>query len=112
MYRTYRYRLYPSKAQSLFLDNQLSEACSLYNAALQERRDAWKMAHHSVNYYEQANQLKDIRAAGNLSIVNYSCAQDVLRRLDKAFVSFFRRIKNGEKRTGFPRFKSRQQYDS
>jgi len=42
MRRTFKYRLYPSKAQTVALDQQLNEARRLYNAALQERRDAWK----------------------------------------------------------------------
>jgi transposase len=40
--KTYRHRLYPTKAQDATLHDQLDEACRLYNAALQERRDAWK----------------------------------------------------------------------
>ena len=37
--------------------------------------------------------------------------QDVLRRLDKAFAAFFRRIRNGEK-PGYPRFQGQGRYDS
>jgi len=51
----YKYRLYPNRAQVHFLENQLHEACDLYNAALQERRDAWKVCRKSINYYDQAN---------------------------------------------------------
>ncbi len=32
-------------------------------------------------------------------------SQDVLRRLDKAFVAFFRRRKEGLKKPGYPRVK-------
>lgn len=109
--RTYKYRLYPTKEQVGLLDYQLSEARSLYNAALQERRDAWKMQQISLNYYNQANQLKEIRDAGNLGLANFSACQDVLRRVDKTFKAFFRRIKSGEK-AGYPRFKSRDRFDS
>src|SRR5690606_19232447 len=42
---------------------------------------------------------------------NYSAAQQLLRRVDKAFKAFFRRIKAGEK-PGFPRFKSRSRFCS
>lgn len=35
----------------------------------------------------------------------------MLERLDKAYKAFFRRVKSGEK-AGFPRFKSRNRYDS
>src|SRR5262250_1424719 len=107
----YKYRLYPNKAQVQFLENQLHEACDLYNAALQERRDAWKVCRKSINYYDQANQLKQIRAAGWLGLANFSCCQDVLRRLDKTFQAFFARVKRGE-HPGFPRFRPLRRYDS
>jgi putative transposase len=90
---------------------QLGEACRLYNAALQERRDAWKMQRASVTYYDQANQLKAIRADGSLSLANFSACQDVLRRVDKSFKEFFGRVKAGRK-AGFPRFRSRRRYDT
>jgi len=111
MRRTYKYRLYPNKEQVAALEHQLNEACSLYNAALQERRDAWKMQRVNLNYYDQANQLKEIREAGNLALANFSACQDVLRRVDKTFRAFFRRIKAGDK-AGYPRFKSRDRFDS
>ena len=111
MRKTFKYRLYPTATQVELLRMQLSEACRLYNAALQERRDAYRTHHQSLNYYTQANQLKEIRDAGDLALPNYHCAQDVLKRLDKAFKAFFQRIKRGQK-PGFPRFKSSRRYDS
>ena len=111
MHRTFKYRLYPNGEQAIALERQLSEARSLYNAALQERRDAWKMQRVSRNYYAQANQLKEIRAEGNLDLANFSACQDVLRRVDKTFKAFFRRIKAGEM-AGYPRFKSKDRFDS
>ena len=38
--KTYRYRLVPTRRQAEALGAQLAEACRLYNAALEERRDA------------------------------------------------------------------------
>lgn len=109
--RTLKFRLYPTKAQVEVLNSQLGEACRLYNAALQERRDAWRLQRKQVNYFEQQNQLPAIRAAGDIGLPNAGCAQDVLRRLDKAFKAFFGRLKRKEK-AGFPRFKSAKRYDS
>lgn len=111
MRKTFRYRLYPTKAQQITLNAQLREACNLYNAALQERIEHWKLAGESINYFHQANQLKEIRAEGYNALSNFSCCQDVLRRLDKAFKAFFSRIKTGDK-PGFPRFKPHQRFDS
>jgi putative transposase len=83
----------------------------LYNAALQERRDAWKVCRKSINYYDQANQLKQMRAEGWIQLANFSCCQDVLRRVDKTYKAFFRRVQRGDK-PGFPRFRSFRRYDS
>src|ERR1035441_8585245 len=102
---TYKYRIYPTGPQAIFLTGQLREACDLYNCALEERIGAWKTCRKSINYYDQANQLKSMRAYGLVPIVSYDASQDVLRRLDKTFQAFFARCKRGET-PGFPRFRS------
>ena len=108
---TFKYRLNPTKAQAEFLSCELREACSLYNAAKQERDDAWKTCHKSISYYDQANQLKAMRADGCLTLSNFSCCQDVLRRVDKTYKAFFARVKRGDT-PGFPRYRSSRRYDS
>lgn len=108
---TYKYRLYPTKSQALFLEGELREACSLYNAALEERIGAWKTCRKSINYYDQANQLKAMRADGCLTLASTSCSQNVLRNLDKAFKAFFLRVNRGTT-PGFPRFKSFRRFNS
>jgi putative transposase len=110
MHKTLQYRLFTTHRQSDLLDGQLAEACRLYNGALQERRDAWKQR-VSVNYYTQAKQWKQIRAAGDLGLANFSCCQDILRRVDQTYKAFFLRVKRQQK-AGFPRFKSRRRFAS
>jgi putative transposase len=95
-----------------FLNNELKEACDLYNCALQERHDAWKVCRKSISFYDQANQLKAMRADGCLTLSNYCCCQDVLRRIKKAFDNFFRRVALGDPEPGYPRYKSFRRYDS
>ena len=111
MRKAYKFRLYPSRKQAEFLDHELTAARRLYNAALEQRRIAWKRRGLSLGYLDQAGDLKALRASGACTPVNYSACQDVLRRLDKAFRAFFRRLKSGGK-PGFPRFKSKDRYDS
>ena len=111
MILTYKYRLKPTEAQESFLSGELKEAASLYNAALEERIGAWRICHKSINYYDQANQLKAMRADGCLTLANFSCCQDVLRRVDKAYKAFYARVKRGDK-PGFPRYRSARRYDS
>ena len=52
-----------------------------------------------------------MRQSGIETPSNYSCCQDILRRLEKAFRAFFRRLEAGGK-PGYPRYKSRDRYDS
>ena len=53
------------------------------------------------------------RASGNpwFAKLNFSSAQATMRRLDKAYAAFFRRLQAGEK-PGYPRFKVAGRYDS
>ena len=112
MLRAYKYRIYPSHAQKTCLEGWLALCCELYNAGLQERRDAYRIARKSIAYNDQQSQLPEIKAIrSELKSIYSQVLQDVLRRLDKAFDAFFRRVKSGEK-PGFPRFRSRSQYDS
>lgn len=110
--RTYRYRLYPTARQRLALEAQLGFACELYNAALEQRRAAWRRRRRSLTYLAQCRDLTDIRAHA-MGPTGMSCfaMREPLRRLDRAVAAFFRRLKAGEK-PGYPRFRSRRRYDS
>lgn len=110
--RTYRYRIYPRLGQRLALENQLSFACQIYNAALEQRRDAWQRRRHSIGYVAQCRDLTEVRRAG-MGPRDMSChaMRDPLRRLDRAFAAYFRRARAGGK-PGYPRFRSARRYDS
>jgi putative transposase len=84
----------------------------LYNAALQERRNAWSHCNTRINYGDQSAQLTEIRSVRpDQAVWSFSSQQATLRRLNKAFDGFFRRVKRGEK-AGYPRFKGRARFDS
>jgi putative transposase len=110
--QAYKFRLYPTKKQAQALHWTLDRARELYNAALQERRDAYRMAGKSLTYYDQANQLPEIKAIREeYRDIHSQVLQEVLRRVDKAMKAFFRRVKVGEK-PGYPRFQGKNRYDS
>ena len=112
MRKAFVYRLYPDKAQETTLSEALDTCRHLYNAALQERRDAWRQQRVSVSFYQQSAELVDVkRECPEVACVYSQVLQDVLRRIDKTFKSFFRRVKAGEK-PGYPRFRNRDRYDS
>lgn len=110
--QAYKYKIKtPNKQVATKLENHLFLCAELYNAALQERRDAYKLNHVSLNYFDQANQLSDIKEIrDDLTEIHSQVLQDILKRVDKTFKAFFARIKRKEK-AGFPRFKSSKKFD-
>lgn len=112
MDKSFLYRLYPNREQTEKLNRLFGIARELYNSCLAERRYAYKMQGVSLNYYHQANELPGLKKCiPEVGLLNAQCAQNMLRRLDKAFKDFFRRIKQGEK-PGYPRFKGYNQFNS
>lgn len=112
MKKSFKYRLFTNKSQETCLDSLFDSARFLYNCALEQRIICWKQWRKSINYYDQANTLKEIRNIDEGIIqLNYSVSQNVLRQLDKAFQAFFKRTKRGEK-PGFPRFKGKNHFHS
>ncbi len=110
--KTFKYKLVPTPAQERQMFWILTRCRELYNAGLQERRDAWKMRRISVSYYDQAAQLPGIKEVRTeYKDIHSQVLQDVLKRLEKAMQAFFRRVKTGEK-PGYPRFQGRNRYHS
>jgi putative transposase len=110
--KAFKYRLYPTQPQRKDLERTLALCRQLYNAALQERRDAYRKAGKTVNFYEQKRGLPEIRAdLPEYKGVHSQVLQNVIERVDKAFQGFFRRVKQGGK-AGYPRFKGKVRYDS
>ena len=108
--RKVSYKLYPSKQQEILLLDLLRGHQQLYNAALQERSEAWQKCGKSITYADQCKSLTTIRQSmPEWTFANCSSQQMTLRKLDKAFKAFFRRIKAGEA-PGYPRYKSLQRY--
>ena len=109
--RTYRTRAYLSRAGHVRLDDVLAQQCLLYNAALEERKTAWKGHHQRISFAEQSRSLTAIRSdfpsiEGSL----HRRIQDAtLKRLDRAFAAFHRRVQAGEA-PGHPRFKSSRRW--
>ena len=63
MRRSFTFLLRPTKKQEAALSTCLEDTRQLYNAALEERREAWRMGRHRVTFYSQDAQLKETRAA-------------------------------------------------
>jgi putative transposase len=126
--RAYKLRAYPTRPQETRAKGLLHDHCDLYNAALQERRDAWRMQQTRISYRDQSAQLKEIRAddpAGQ-GRHSFTAQQQTLRRLDAVFGAFYKRVKEpdqgkrqpkrrsgskSERKIGCPRFKAVQRFN-
>jgi putative transposase len=111
MLRTFQFRLYLNATQRSALELVLRDNAETYNAALQERRDAWKLERKAVTYRMQQDELTELRRDERFTVIACDIQRDPLRRVDRAFQAFFRRVKAGQK-PGFPRFRSPLRYES
>jgi putative transposase len=112
MVKSYKYRLYPSKAQSVLLEQTLEICRDWYNTCLAERKEAYENEKRSVGKYEQLRKVRELKRSNPYATnVHSHILQVVVQDLDKAFQSFFRRVKAGET-AGYPRFKGRNRFDS
>jgi putative transposase len=114
--RAYKLRAYPTRPQEGRAVRLLADHCDLYNAALQERREAWRLRHLSVSYGDQSAQLKEIRAADpdGQGRHSFTAQQQTLRRLNVVFAAYLkhvRAVKGHKRRVGYPRFKPYQRFD-
>ncbi|MFN8371780.1 MAG: transposase [Anaerolineae bacterium] len=110
--RVFKYRLYPSKRQEKNLLRVLDCACNLYNMALAERKDAYELGGRNVTLADTEQLAKRYRATFPYAQQMFSqTAQSVVKQVDLAYQSFFRRLKSGEN-PGYPRFKSRNRFHS
>jgi putative transposase len=82
----------------------------LYNTALEQRQMAYERCGVTLSVYQQQAELPDLTAAcPAYAEIHSQVLQDVLTCLDRAFQTFFRRVKAGEK-PGYPRFQGRKRY--
>jgi len=110
--KTYKYKLKPTPQQERAMAFVLRRCRELYNAALQERREAWHKCGVSVTVAMQSAQLPEIKEVRpEYGDIHSQVLQDVLTRLDRAFQAFFRRVKNAET-PGYPRFQGANRYTS
>ena len=113
MRKTYLYRAKINKQTEANCNRWLNLCRRLYNQSLEQRIKTYKEEKRSVSVYEQMSQLPELKKTFHeFKIVGSQCLQDVLQRLDKAYKSFFQRVKQSNGKAGFPRFKSQNRYDS
>lgn len=83
--KTYKYRLYPTREQAKILAEVLEICRTLYNAALAERRYAYRMHKKSVRRIDQRSQLPKIKELmPEVGQAHSQVLQEVLFRVERA----------------------------
>lgn len=106
---TYKYRLYPTKKQQVLLAKHFGHTRFLYNHFLRNRIDAYKERKESLNYYDNATDIPELKKTYEwLKEVGSQSLQYAVKQLQNAYDNFFRNVKQKKKgKKGFPRFKKR-----
>jgi len=113
MNKALKYRLFPTKKKQRLLQEQLNECRWLYNHFLEERKNSWEKDKKGISYFQQCKSIIALKKEKpSLNGVYSQVLQNVADKIDKAFQNFFRRVKNGDKKAGYPRFKGFDRYDS
>jgi putative transposase len=112
MYRTFCYPIYPTNDQISVLECWFDRLRLLFNGALQERKDAWRLLGKSISLYQQEKSLTEIRANDrDYAAISVHAERSVLKRVDRGMNQFFARRK-AKKKAGPPRYKKFGNYNS
>lgn len=109
IHRTYKFRLYPTKAQTELLAKHFGCARFVYNYFLNQRKEQYKLTGKSDNFYDECKSLTELKKQEEtawLKEVNSQTLQFAIRCLENAYTNFFK------KRAKFPKFKSKRSKNS
>lgn len=108
MEKSYKFRLCPTRAQEQQIQRTFGCCRFVYNHFLVQRKTAYEVDRHTMNYYECAKDMTALKKELPwLKEVDATALQSSIHDLDISFQNFFRRVKNGEK-PGYPKFKSKK----
>lgn len=109
MLRAYKTELDPNNKQRTMFKKHCGVARFVFNWALADRKECYEKG-IKTNMYEQKkrfNALKDEQFAW-VREVAYTTMASAFQDCDSAYQNFFRRVKQGNEKAGFPRFKSKK----
>ncbi len=104
IHKSYKFRIYPTKEQESLLSKHFGHCRFVFNRFLNERKEHFLNEKTSLNYYDNARTLTELKKDGEFSWlkeVNSQSLQAAIRNLDTAYKNFF------NKQNKFPRFKSK-----
>jgi len=113
MIKTYKYRLYPNKKTQRDLNKTLDICRFTYNNILQNKIEIYKKENKTPSCFDINKILTEQKKTNeDLKKVYSQTLQNVSKRVHLAYNNFFRRVKKGVEKPGFPRFKGSNRYNS
>ena len=104
IFKSFKFRIYPNKEQEILLAKHFGACRFVFNHYLNKRKETYLEDKKSLNYYDNANDLTQLKKDEDyiwLKEINSQSLQSSLRNLDSSYMRFFR------KQSKFPRFKSK-----
>lgn len=102
MFKSAKYRLYPTKSQSVLLDKHIGACRFVYNLALETKQIAYASSQKNLSYFALMAQLPELKKECPwLSEVNAQSLQQAIVNMDSAYTNFFKG------KSEFPKFKSK-----
>ena len=110
--KAFKYRLYPSKKQEIQLAKTFGSCRYVFNHYLAERIALYNNSQQTVGYNACSADLTLLKnQLPWLKEIDKFALQNSLKDLDRAYQNFFREVKKGNKEQGFPKFKSKHDYE-
>ncbi len=111
--KAYKFRIYPDTKRQEEIDERLILAQQFYNKILEKSIMAYQNGKTKTSIVQFNRFVKETIQEDKRFLKLYSQTRcEIEYRLLKAYQNFFRRIKEGNRKAGFPRFKSRDRYKS
>jgi putative transposase len=104
IHKSYKFRIEPTSEQIVLLSKHFGACRFVFNRFLHERKEKYLNEKTSLNYYDNARTLTDLKKEEDfdwLKEINSQSLQSAIRNLDSAYKNFF------NKQNKFPRFKSK-----
>jgi len=106
---SYKYRIYPNKKQEIIIQNTFNCCRFIYNYYLSKRIENYKIENKNFSYLECSKDMTRLKKELDwLKSIDAVALQSSVKNLDLSYQNFFEKVKNGNKNSGFPKYKSKR----
>lgn len=107
--KSFKFRIYPNKKQIMLIQKTFGSCRFVFNYYLSKKIESYKKTKIDLNHNELSRDMTKLKLEFEwLKEVDSKALQSSIEDLDDAYQNFFRRLKRGESKVGFPKFKSKR----